>query len=219
MNKPFYRFGLALALALLAGGAQARTDGERAARDIGERLRASDCKGAVTALNAGLKQGHAEVALLAGSMYENGVCVSSDWQRAVSFYSQAYEDGQAEAASRLAAGFAAPENGPDIAAALWWANRGRAQAAQTQANVGCAVSPEAAGDPELFVAELRTWPQARLLLCNYIAGVMSTLAAEVQYPSRAIRAAMGSDVYLRFQPAVPRIDMIHGESRDRFRRR
>jgi TPR repeat protein len=214
MKKAVYRLGLAVSLAILADGAMARTDGERAAQDVGARLRASDCEGAVKALNAGLKQDYAEVALLAGSMYENGVCVPSDWKRAVSFYSQAYEGGQAEAASRLAAGFAAPENGPDIAAALWWANRGRVQAAQMQANAGCAVSPEAAGDPDLFVAELRTWPQARLLLCNYIAGVMSTLAAEVQYPSRAIRAAMGSDVFLRFQPAVPRIDMLHGESRE-----
>jgi hypothetical protein len=214
MKKTIFQAGSVLALALLAGGAQARTEGERAAASVGERLKANDCEGAVKALNSGLKQGYAEVALVAGSMYENGVCVRRDWNRAIPLYSQAWEGGQKEAASRLAAGFAAPENGPDIAAALWWASRGRGQAAQMQANAGCAVGLEAADDPDRFVAELKTWPKERLLACNYIAGVMSTLAAEVQYPRQALRRWVGGDVTLRFQPAVPRIDMLRGESRE-----
>jgi hypothetical protein len=139
MKKAGCKLGLAVTLAMLAGGALALTDGEKAAAGVGERIRASDCEEAVKALKIGLKQG---------------------------------------------------------------------------SDAGCAVSMAAAGDPDRFVAELQTWPQARLLRCNYIAGVMSTLSAEVQYPERALRHSVGGDVTLRFRPAVPQIDMLSGESRE-----
>lgn len=204
---------LAALLSLPVAAAES-APGRRATAAVTDRIAANDCTAAVDELNAALKQGYTEVILLAGSMFDHGVCVKRNWNRAVSFYSQAYEGGMPEAASRLAAGFAAPENGPDVAAALWWASRGRGQAAQVQANAGCAVSAAAADDAERFVAELQTWPQARLLACNYIAGVMSTLSAEIKYPQLALRYAVGGDVTLRFQPAVPQIDMRRGESRE-----
>jgi hypothetical protein len=195
---------LALALAALPVAAHAGRlpAGQAAVESVMDHIRSADCKGAVGALNAGLAENHPEVALLAGSMYDNGVCVRRDWQRAVQFYVQAHDGGHAGAVYRLAAGFAAPENGPDIAAALWWASRIRPAVMEA-----CAVTGAAADDPDLFVAALNAWPQKRLAHCNYIVGVMSTLAGEMRYPDRPLSFAVGADIEMRFVPAVPRMDL------------
>lgn len=176
--------------------------GEAAVESVVNRIRSGDCKGAVGALNAGLAKNHAEVALLAGSMYDNGVCVRRDWQRAVEFYVRAHDGGHAGAVYRLASGYAAPENGPDIAAALWWASRVKPATVNA-----CAVTGAAADDPDLFVAALNAWPQQRLAQCNYIIGVMSTLGGEMRYPDRPLSFAVGADIEMRFMPAVPRMDV------------
>ena len=69
-------------------------------------------------------------------------------------------------------------------------------------------------DPDRFVAELKSWSQARLATCNYYAGVLSTIGAEVKYPDQAAAHAIGGDVKLRFLPGIPRIDLQRGESRE-----
>lgn len=194
-------------LGSLSGGAAARnTPAENSVEAVLERIQARDCKGAVDALKAGLSNNHPEVALLAGSMYDNGICVRRDWQRAATFYILADQGGQKAAVQRLIAGYAAPENGPDTAAALWWASREGPPAAP------CGVSAKAAQDPDLFVAELGTWPQQRLAQCNYVAGVMATMAGELRYPDRPFDFSMGGEVEVRFLPAVPRVDLKIGAS-------
>lgn len=197
-------------LALLPGPqAQAASRAAlEALEDIRSRIQARDCAGAVGRLKDGLKAGHAEVSLMAGSMYENGICVKAGWANAVTFYVQAHQGGLAEAAERLAAGYADPANGPDAAAALWWSLQGRG-GARTDA---CAISSQAAKDPDRFVAELQGWAPAKLATCTYIAGVISTVSAEVKYPRLAQAWSMGGDVTLRFLPAVPRIDLKKGET-------
>lgn len=45
-----------------------------ALEDVRNRIQARDCSGAVERLKDGLKAGHAELSLMAGSMYENGIC-------------------------------------------------------------------------------------------------------------------------------------------------
>jgi len=155
MKKTLYRWGWVVALAMLAGGAQARTDGEKAVVGIGELLKANDCAGAVKALNAGLQTGYPEVALLAGTMFEAGFCVKKNWDKAVGFYTQAHEGGIREGALRLAAGFADTANGPDAAAALWWAKRARLDAGT------CTSRLPDIDDPDRFVEALRAWPASR----------------------------------------------------------
>jgi hypothetical protein len=49
-------------------------------------------------------------------------------------------------------------------------------------------------------------------MCNYVAGVMSTLSAEIKYPSLAQAYSVGGEVTLRFLPAVPKIDMKKGDT-------
>ncbi len=173
--------------------------------EVTGRLVAQDCPAAVTALKQGLKSLYPEVALLAGSMYENGLCQKRDWSKAVIFYTQAYEGDLAEAADRLAAGFAYPANGLDVAAALWWALRGSSPRLE-----GCTVSAEAEKDPERFVAELNAWPQRMLATCNYVIGVLSAVSSEVKYP-RSL-GGKGVDVVLRFFPEAPRIELETGEA-------
>jgi hypothetical protein len=184
--------------------------GRLTATAITDRIALKDCAGAVADLKAGLKNGFAEVALLAGSMYEHGACVQRDWNRAVPFYVQAWQGGMVEAADRLAAGYAAPGNGLDVAAALWWASRGRGHEVQAHGLQQCAVSPAASDDIDRFVAELQTWHPSRLTACNYMTGVMSTISAEVKYPAAGIIYRANGNVILRFLPAVPRIEMQKG---------
>jgi hypothetical protein len=184
--------------------------GQRTVEDITERIALHDCAGAVADLKSGLKKGFPEVALLAGSMYDTGVCVQRDWERAVPFYIQAWQDGLAKGAYRLAAGYAAPENG-DVAAALWWAGRAGDPLPETQGLASCAVGPEARDDPDRFTAELQTWTPARLGICNYLAGVMATVSGEGKYPAQAAHSGVGGSVTLRFLPGVPRIELTRGE--------
>lgn len=204
---------LALAVLLPLPCAAALTPGQEAAAAVTRRIEARDCAGAVEELKSGLKRGLGEVSLLAGTMYEHAVCVPRDWNRAVLFYSQAYVNGVKEAADRMAAGYAAPENGADVAAAIWWANKGRIRASPgLQPLAPCAADAAAADDMDRFVAELQTWPQWRLAMCNYVVGVMSTLSAEIKYPALAQAYGVGGEVTLRFLPAVPKIDMKRGDT-------
>jgi hypothetical protein len=206
--------GLAALLSLPAAAAESAA-GRMAAAGVTGRIAAKDCAGAVDELKAGLKKEYAEVSLLAGSMYEHAVCVPRDWNRAVLFYSQAWQNGIKEGADRMAAGYAAPENGADVAAALWWAGKGRIGASPgSQVTAPCAVSAAAADDMDRFVAELQTWPQWQLAMCNYVVGVMSTLSSEIKYPELAQAYGVGGEVTLRFLPAVPKIEFKQGKSRE-----
>jgi hypothetical protein len=197
MKKTISRSGwvLAAALALLAGGAQARTEGEKAVGAIGERLKIKDCEGAVKALNGGLQAGYPEVALLAGTMFEAGFCLKRDWNKAIGFYSQAYDGGIREGALRLAAGFAAAPNGPDAAAALWWAKRARLDADS------CTATLPDTDDPDRFVAGLRAWQPKTLEVCNFVIGEMAFIVAEARYPMAGIHREIMGRTELTFTPA------------------
>jgi hypothetical protein len=197
--------GLALLLAVCTGDAAAIT-AERGREAVGRVHRSiadNDCQEAIKRLNAGLGDAYPEVQLLAGAMYDNGICVKRNWERASHFYLLAMDGGQKEAVYRLAAGYAAPENGPDIGAALWWASR----AGNPVRQKACEVSEAARDDPDRFVAELQAWPQSRLQACNYVTGVMMTVAGEMRYPSKAYGFVMDGVVQLVFHPAIPSIDV------------
>lgn len=197
-------------LLALCGTVHAGTrSGTLAVDAIRGSIEARDCKRAVDRLKSGLKNEYPEVFLLAGSMYENGICVKRDWARAEDFYVQAHEAGEKDGATRLTAGYADPANGPDVAAALWWAWKSPAFRLDQ-----CAVPKDAAEDPERFVAALRTWPVARLAACNYFAGVLSTMAAEVKYPELAIAHGIGGEITLRFLAGEPRIELQRGASHE-----
>jgi len=205
---------LAALCGVLASLAQAADDPDRdrIGNEMVDRVKravaARDCSAAVYHLKDGLKSGRPKVALMAGSMYEHGLCVKQDWHTATGYYTLAYDGGLKQAAERLAAGYADPANGPDIAAALWWARQGRGFRAE-----GCMVGKDAADDPDRFVAALATWDPARLAACNYIAGVISTIGAELGYPEQGIDFSMGGDLLIRFYPGLANVQITQGESR------
>ena len=180
-----------------------------AVNDVRRWIEDGNCGNAVDRLKAGLNKGYPEVSLLAGSLYEHGLCVKRDWEKAVTFYAQAFEGGIVEGAERLAAGYADPVNGPDIAAAMWWGRKARI----SSFNI-CNISQKSADDPDLFVAELATWPQQRLETCNYAVGVLAMMSAEVTYPRLGLAHQVGGNVSLSFFPGVPRIDVGKVESHE-----
>jgi TPR repeat protein len=189
-----------LALSIHAAPAWSATMAQQIVSDVRIDIERGDCKAAAETLNKGVTAHYPEVQLLAGSMYEGGVCLKQNWDRAVHFYSLAFKGGQRPAAYRLVAGFAAPENGPDVASALWWASR-------IGVLNGCVPTPANRDNPDLFLAEVKTWTDQRIATCNYLAGVMATIAGEVQYPIQAVHWSVGGDVLITFKPALPRIEL------------
>jgi hypothetical protein len=115
------------------------------------------------------------------------------------YYVRADEAGHPFAAFRLAAGSLTPAAGRDLAATLWWARR-----ADQRLPEACVVASAAAlEDPDAFVKVLQAWPSGRLAACAYVAGVMTALVGDLQYPKRmALAPQLGSTVIdISFRPA------------------
>ena len=156
-----------------------------------------DCVGAARALDEGVRDGHASVMLLAGAMFEEGICLKSNWPRAVEYYLRAHQAGHSRSVYRLVAGYAAAVGGPDPAAALWWALR----AGQVLPGE-CRVDDSDRADPERFVAVLRAWPPARLGACVYVAGVLATMHGDLEFSRRAASYGLKGVVKVRYVPAT-----------------
>jgi hypothetical protein len=192
---------LGLMLAAQCGPACSAKMAEQIVSDVRIDIERGDCKAAAEVLDKGVVAHYPEVQLLAGSMYEGGVCLKANWDRAVHFYSLAFKAGQKPAAYRLAAGFAAPENGPDAASALWWASR------VNLANGTCLPSEQNRDNSDSFLAEVKTWSDQRIATCAYLTGVMATIAGEVQHPIQPSHWSVGGVVLITFKPALPRIEL------------
>lgn len=195
MRATLARAGLLLVLGALACEAQARTDGEMAVREVVQQLRANDCPAAIERLNEGLKAGYPELAMMAGTMFDMGVCVAKDWNKAVGFYVRASDGGIKEGAYRLAAGFAAWQHGPDTAAALWWAARSGLQVD------ACTTKLPKTDDPDRFVEELRRWPAHELAVCNFVVGKVAFILADVRYPLGGVQTEIDGRIEVTYRPA------------------
>jgi hypothetical protein len=189
----------AVLLSVAASTAPAATDVTRA---VVKAVEARDCAGAVKALNAAMATDSAEAWLLGGSMYEQGLCLKPNVERAARLYTRAVEAGRAEARSRLAGLYALPAAGPDKGAALWWALQ-----AELPLPLPCQPPVEARGDADRFAAELGAWTAVRLEACVYVAGVLANLDAE--FVLGADKQAPDS-VSIDFQPAAGRVDVALG---------
>jgi hypothetical protein len=180
----------------------APTEAETAVQAVVDAIARRDCPGAVAALNAGLKKSLPEVFTLAGGLYEEGVCLKPNWERAVALYQRAEAAGQPGAAARIAAGFAAPVGGSDGGSALWWALR-----AKTPMPADCAAVAPLAADADKFVAALNAWPAGQLGACVYAAAVMAGIQAETASPALAGRYGLAGRVTVSFVPAEGRVDI------------
>jgi hypothetical protein len=178
------------------------SEGDKAVQAVTAAITRGDCVAAAAALNAGLAKSHPEVWLLAGAMFEDGLCLKANWERALNFYQRADNAGQAGAALRLAAGYAAPVGGRDLAASLWWALR-----AKVALPAPCAQAAAQAGEPDRFVATLKAWPAGQLDACAYAGAVMAAVQDELAEPDE-LAAGLGLEGPVRvvFLPADGRVD-------------
>jgi hypothetical protein len=191
-----------LALVLMASGGPtvAATEGTRA---VVKAIEAKDCAGAVKELNAAMATASPDAWLLGGAMFEQGLCLKPNIERAARLYQRAAEAGRGDARSRLAALYALPAAGPDKGAALWWA-----QQAALPMPAACGVPPEARDDAERFAKVLAGWPASQLDACVYTAGVLASLDAEFTLkPDDAPKDAVAVD----FQPAAGKVVVSFGQ--------
>ncbi|WP_338767474.1 hypothetical protein [Massilia sp. METH4] len=94
-------------------------------------------------------------------------------------------------------------NGRHLAAKVAAAGGGRDRLAVV--DLATMEAKVARDDADLFVAELTTWPESRLATCNYAAGVMSAIIAEVRYPTQALQWNVDGEVVIAFNPAAAEI--------------
>jgi hypothetical protein len=179
------------------------TEAERQVQDVVEAIGQRDCALAVKSLNAGLAKGAHEVLVLAATMYEEGLCLKPNWERAVALLQRAHGAGSPLAAPRLASGYAAPAGGGDKAAALWWAMQAKAGLPEV-----CRIAPALVADADKFVAAIEAWPAGRIDHCAYVAGVMATLQGQIETSALASVYALGGEVGLSLVPAIGRIDIV-----------
>jgi len=166
-------------------------------------LRHKDCAGAARALESGTQAQLPSVLLMAGAMFEQGTCFKPNWERAVGYYERAHAAGHPRAAARIASGSATSAAGPDRAAALWWAHRGR-QAMPAE----CAVDAAALDDPDRFVATLRQWPLQRVDACTYVAGIVGTVVGDTEFAGKASQFGLEGTLRLVFKPASQAFEIV-----------
>lgn len=138
-----------------------------------QAIEARDCPSAVRELNAALAKGSAEALVLGGAMFEQGLCLKPNVERAARLYQRAVDAGSTAARSRLAGMYASPAAGPDKGSAIWWALR-----AGLPVPAACVVAPDLRSDVDKFAAVLGGWPPGLLDACVHVVGVMAVLDAE-----------------------------------------
>jgi hypothetical protein len=167
---------------------------------IYEHVREGRCQEAVQLLNQELKSPDAAALLFSGAMYEHGVCVRRNWDRAIGLYVKAAELHSRAARMRLAAGYRDAANGIDIASTLWWAHAGK-----VPLPAECEVSGYGPSTtPETFVQTLQRWDAARVNACAYVAAVVAGSLSDPYYPDVDGQARAEGVIELRYEPGEGR---------------
>lgn len=163
-----------------------------------------DCAGAVKALNKGIADKYPNVMLLAGSMFEAGICVKPDWDKAAGFFQLAHAAGQQKARPRLISGYA--EKNRDPGAALWWLAKHGGMPAP------CAAADHLVDDPDAFVAALNKWPKGQVAACVYTGGVAMRVAGDIEFPGRGPEQGVFGDAHMHFVPSAGTITWTAGST-------
>ncbi len=167
----------AVLLSLLLGIATVAPSPSLAANEytkaVVKAIEARDCIEAVRQLNLALSGASPEALMLGGAMFEQGLCLKQNTERASRLYLRAADAGASGARSRLAALYASPEGGSDKGVAIWWG---------LQANLAlpdsCVIGNDIRSNAELFAQTLSRWPAGLLEACVHVTGVLATLDAE-----------------------------------------
>jgi hypothetical protein len=168
---------------------------QEAVREIRGWLEAGNCKSAVEGLRPGLKAKQPDVLLLAGVMYEEGLCLTANWDKAAGLYMLADEAGNRSAIPRLMAGYAKP--GRDNASALWWAAKWK----EGDFPRACKPTSDPDANQQGFNDELAQMPAHRFQGCVYLAGVAGEMSAQLQVPPTALLNGVGGTLDMEFNPA------------------
>lgn len=194
-----------------------------ALQGIHSAIRGRDCGLAVKRLNEALPAKYPDVLLLAGAMYEQGLCLKPNWDRAARMYKLAHDVGHEAGALRLMAGYALPGGQPS--AAIWWASKQAPYLLPQDCRSGVPV----VDDIDSFTATLAAWPTQRLLACNHVVGVQAAITGDLEYPSEALDFHLNGEIAMVYVPAqqsltwqteqvelVPMMGMVDGDvARDR----
>lgn len=190
------------AMAPLASGAPNYVDPDlRATEQIRRLVQAGNCKGAIEDIKSGVKSKQADVLLLAGTFYEEGVCVTPNWEKAANLYMLADEAGNKSAITRLIAGYA--RSGRDNGLALWWIAR---SSMRQNFPAECIPRSNPNTDADGFNKELEKMPATVFQGCVYTVGVVSELHAQGLYPKIAAYYGMTGKVTMEFSPAAGTIN-------------
>lgn len=169
-----------------------RQEIEAIERMLGDGL----CASAVGAIKSGLAAKKPYIMLMAGSMYEGGLCVKPDWDKAAGLYMRAQEAGQRHAIQRLAAGYARP--GRDNGMAIWWTARNGDQITYPSR---CIPATDPVNDQDGFNRALETMPPATFQSCVYFIGVVNELLSQIRYPRLASHNNVSGSFIMDFVPA------------------
>jgi hypothetical protein len=151
------------------------------------------CQEAVEALKVGVKAKQRDVLLLAGSMYEEGLCMASNWDKAARLYALADEAGNGAGIPRLIAGYA--KAGRDNGLALWWLAKSSSRKDFPQQ---CIPRADPDTDADGFNGELERMPASLFQGCVYLVGVVTELSTQAQYPSVALRRGLWGSYVMKF---------------------
>lgn len=176
-----------------------------ATAEVSKSLLAKDCPGVVKELNKGIKSKSPEILILAGSLFEEGVCVKPNPEQAAKYYMLADEAKHPRAMHRLIAMYA--KDNRDPASALWWANK-----SSDAIPPPCATAPGLANDLDAFVATLNSWPKGQLAACVYTIGVYSRIMGLAEFPNNAALTGVFGKVKMRFVPAEATVSWTKEES-------
>jgi hypothetical protein len=184
--------------------ARAAVAGE-ATRAVVKALEAKDCPAAARELNAVLATSAPEALMLGGSMFEQGLCLKQNVERAGRLYQRASEAGAPGAKARLAALNALPAAGPDKGAALWWGLQAGLPLPQA-----CVVPNELLGDLDRFAKAVNAWPAGQIDACVHVTGVLAALDAEfVLKADDDVREGVAAD----FVPVSGKVNISFGQVR------
>lgn len=166
----------------------------------------NNCESAVKLLNKSLAEKAPETYLLAGSMYEDGVCLKKSWEKAIHYYSLAQQaplnprlpQTQRLALSRIIGTLAKDHRDPGTA--LWWAS-GVGDIGPAE----CHSADHLRDDPDAFTAALNNWGAAKLSACVYTIGVLHRIMGDVNYPRDAAQQGMSGAFEMTFIPSQANI--------------
>lgn len=191
----------------LPAGAQAAELHPQTENMIHRYFRSNDCESAVKLLNKSLAAKAPETYLLAGTMYEDGVCLKKSWEKAIHYYSLAQQAApnpkrpqtKRMALSRIIGTLAMDQRDPGTA--LWWAS-----SAPDIGPAACHSADHLRNDPDAFTAALNNWGAAKLSACVYTIGVLHRLSGDVAYPRDAVQQGMSGTFEMTFIPAQASIN-------------